>query len=59
MIKPKPFKYKCPQCGYSKIVRPKSDVIEPMNMMGICPKCKTRMTKKELNLLDKIFTIGN
>ena len=59
MIAPKPFKYKCPECGHTKIVKPTSDVIDPRDMINICPKCKAEMTRKELNLLDKIFTIGN
>jgi Zn finger protein HypA/HybF involved in hydrogenase expression len=55
MIAPKPFKFKCPQCGYSKIVRPKSDVLNPTDWNSICPKCKATMNKVELSLLDKIF----
>lgn len=27
MIQPLPFKYVCPKCGYSKIVKPKSDAL--------------------------------
>ena len=48
MIAPKPFKFKCPQCGYSKIVRPKSDVLNPTDWNSICPKCKATMNKVEL-----------
>ena len=55
MVQPKPFKYKCPLCGYSKVVRPKSDVLNPADFINICPKCKTEMKKVELSLLDKIF----
>jgi|SaaInl4_200m_RNA_FD_contig_21_418401_length_334_multi_13_in_0_out_0_1 hypothetical protein len=54
MIAPKPFKYKCLQCGYSKVVRPESDVVNPIDMCNICPKCKTEMKIKTLNILDKI-----
>ena len=57
MIAPKPFKFKCSKCGYSKIVKPKSDVVDPRDMMNICPKCNTKMNRKELNILDKIFTL--
>ncbi len=55
MIKPPPFKYKCPKCGYSKIVRPKSDVINPMEWMSRCPKCKSKMDKVKLNPIEEVF----
>ena len=54
-IAPKPFKYKCPNCGYSKIVKPKSDVINPIEWNNICPKCQNPMERKELNIIEKIF----
>ena len=54
MIAPKPFKYKCPQCGYSKVVKPKSDVLNPMDYLNSCPKCKSQMDRVELNILDKV-----
>ncbi len=53
MIKPQPFKFKCIQCGYSKIVTPKSDVLNPADMISICPKCKSKMEKVKLNFLKK------
>lgn len=57
MIQPKPFKFVCPKCGYSKIVKPKSDVLNPMDMMNICPKCNEKMRRRELNVLDNILSI--
>ena len=54
-IAPKPFKYKCPKCGYSKVVRPESDDLNPIDWFDICPKCKTKMKRKELSFIDKIF----
>lgn len=57
MIQPQPFKYACPKCGYSKIIKPKSDVLNPMDMMSICPKCETKMERKELTLLDNLLSI--
>ncbi len=57
MIQPKPFKFACPKCGYSKVVKPKSDVLNPLDMMGACPKCKTKMERKELNVFDNITSI--
>lgn len=55
MIAPQPFKYKCSQCGYSKVVKLKSDVINPIDMNNICPKCKIQMKRVELNMFDKLF----
>jgi len=55
MIKPQPFKYKCLHCGYSKIIKPKSDVLNPLDFINECPKCKSKMDKVELNMLEKIF----
>jgi len=55
MIAPQPFKYECSNCGYSKIVKPKSDVVNPIEWNNICPKCQAKMKRKELNLIEKIF----
>ncbi len=59
MIQPKPFKFVCPKCGHSAIVRPKSDVLNPMDIMSICPKCGIPMKKTSLstteNFLGKLF----
>lgn len=52
MIQPKPFKYLCPKCGYSKVVKPKSDVLNPMEMISNCPKCGEKMERKEVTPLD-------
>ena len=54
MIAPQPFKYKCPKCGYSKIVKPKSDVMDLVEMLNICPKCKSEMERVELNILETV-----
>jgi len=55
MIKPKPFKFVCPKCAYSKTVRPKSDVLTPMDFMSSCPKCGEKMERKELDLIAKLI----
>lgn len=55
MIAPQPFKFKCSQCGFSKVVKPKSDVINPITMIDICPKCKSKMKKVPLNFFDKLL----
>ena len=43
MIQPKPFTLKCPNCGWSKRIHPKSDVVDIS--WGIeylkCPQCGT------------------
>lgn len=57
MIQPQPFKFVCPKCGYSKIVKPKSDVLDPRDMISTCPKCESKMEKKELNAFDNITSI--
>ncbi len=55
MIQPQPFKYKCKDCGYSKIIKPKSDALNPMDFINICPKCKSKMKRETLNILDKLL----
>ncbi|MFP4487596.1 MAG: hypothetical protein ACLFOC_11600 [Campylobacterales bacterium] len=55
MIPAKPFKFVCPKCGYSRVLKLDSDVINPADMIRTCPKCSTEMEKKELNAIDKIF----
>lgn len=55
MIAPKPFKFKCSECGYSKIIKPKSDVLNPLDFISECPKCKSKMGRVKLNMIEKIF----
>lgn len=57
-IPAKPFKYVCPKCGYTKIVKPKSDVLSPTDLISTCPKCGTQMEKKELGFFDTIGTVN-
>ena len=54
-VQPKPFKYKCPKCGYSKVVKPKSDAMNPLDLMDTCPKCGAKMKRQGLNLIDTIL----
>jgi len=54
MIAPQPFKYKCQKCGYTKVVKLKSDVINPLNFSSICPKCGAEMQRKQLDLFSKL-----
>ena len=55
MIPQKPIRFKCPKCGFTKIVKPKSDVLNPMDMISTCPKCKSKMIKEDLNVLDELL----
>lgn len=53
MIQPQPYKLKCPKCGFSKTVHPKSDVIDPRDLFAMCPKCNEMMKKEELSSISK------
>ena len=57
MIAPEPFKYECPKCGYTKVVKPKSDVINPLDFSSVCPKCGAEMQKVSCSIIDKIFSL--
>jgi Zn finger protein HypA/HybF involved in hydrogenase expression len=54
MIAPQPFKLKCLKCNYSKVVAPKSDVVNPFDFISTCPKCHNSMQREELNILDRL-----
>ena len=54
MVKPQPYKLICLKCNYLKVVKPKSDALNPMDMMSKCPKCAAMMEKKELSIFDEI-----
>jgi rubredoxin len=52
MIPQQPFKWVCPKCGYSKTVTPKSDVINSLDLINTCPKCGSKMEKKDVGVFD-------
>lgn len=53
MVAPKPFKWVCPKCGYSKVVTQKSDALDPSAFMNRCPKCTSEMEKnRDIGVLD-------
>ena len=54
MIAPNQFKFVCSKCGYEKLVKPKSDVVNIEDDIDICPKCKSKMERKELSIFDKL-----
>ena len=45
MIQPQPYTAKCPKCNYIKLIKQKSDVIDPSLLF--CPKCKAIMSKTD------------
>lgn len=38
-IKPEPLTYRCAQCGWSTIIRPRSDALMPGDCPMACPEC--------------------
>ena len=44
--------FKCPKCSYSKIIKQKSDVINPLAIITTCPKCASEMEEIELDIFD-------
>ncbi len=55
-IAPKPYKLKCTKCGYTKIVKIKSDALDGKDILAmstICPKCQGAMHRIEMNFLEK------
>lgn len=57
MIQPKPFKFICQKCGYIKIVKQKSDVLDPQDLINICVNCNSTMKKEDLNFFENIKSI--
>jgi Zn-finger nucleic acid-binding protein len=54
-IKPKPFVYVCPSCGWRKVVSPRSDVLLPEEYFDCCPTCSTKpLEREELKSLVKL-----
>ena len=44
-IRPQPFSFKCGDCGWKKIVAPKSDCLGPGDWFSKCPKCGSQEMK--------------
>lgn len=47
-VQPNPIKLVCPKCGFTKIVKPKSDV-ELGELFCICEKCNLLMIAEFTN----------
>ena len=39
-IHPTPMHYRCPACGWSKTVAPRSDALGPGDFYSDCPQCQ-------------------
>lgn len=57
MIVPQSYKFKCANCGYIKVVKPKSDVLNPIDFISTCPKCKSKMKKEKIDIIDEVLNI--
>ena len=44
-IPPSPMRYRCVQCGWSTITRPKSDCLLPGDIIHRCPQCGSKNLK--------------
>ncbi len=56
MTRPNPYKLLCPQCGYSKIATPKSDVLMSDEMFDKCPKCDANIEIKKLTVTEGVLS---
>lgn len=59
-VKPEPYKLVCPKCGFSKVFAPRSDVLDPKDLLAmnqICSKCGEKMVRKSVDKLDSLFNI--
>ncbi len=55
MIRPRPFKVKCPKCGKTKIIAPKSDALLGCEFSPICEKCNVPMQRCKFDFFDKLL----
>ena len=55
MFPPKPFKFVCPKCGYTIVVKHPYNALDIVAIQDTCPKCGTTMEGKALNIIVKIF----
>jgi predicted RNA-binding Zn-ribbon protein involved in translation (DUF1610 family) len=46
-IKPRPWTYVCPNCGWRKLVAPESDCLAPGEYFSACPQCGAEPLNRE------------
>jgi|GEM_PF-2692724 len=61
-IPPSPIRYRCVQCGWSTITRPKSDCLLPGDIIHRCPQCESAKIQSEtlnssLVMLNNLFSL--
>ena len=55
-IKPKPFTYVCPCCGWKKTVAPTSDDLFVGEFFDSCPKCgHPELERREPSVIDTVL----
>lgn len=47
VLKVKPFVIKCKECGWNKVISPKSDVLMADDFFEICPVCESKEIFRE------------
>ena len=57
-IRPNPYKLVCSNCGFDKIVAPKSDCLNPKDLIAMSPVCSKRGNKMERKSVGKFSLIN-
>lgn len=57
-IRPNPYKLVCINCGFSKIVAPRSDAFSSKDLIAMCPVCSRCGNKMERKNIDKFSFIN-
>ncbi|MDR1646503.1 MAG: hypothetical protein LBR88_00460 [Zoogloeaceae bacterium] len=56
-IKPHPTTYKCPACGWSKTVAPRSDALGPGDLFSACPECgNEKLVAHPATLIERLLS---
>lgn len=57
VVKMKPFTVKCQNCGWHKVVAPKSDVLIDNDYPEACPVCESKeICKEDVGFLTSLFS---
>lgn len=55
-IRPSPMMYRCPACGWSKIVQLRSDALLPGDYYDCCPNCShPELERRPASLVAQVF----